>query len=422
MKEDLLHFVWKLQLFNVEKLISTKKEQVEIVSAGIHNSNSGPDFLNAKVRIGEQVWVGNVEIHIKSSDWYAHNHEKDENYNAVVLHVVWEDDVDVFRIANEAIPTLELKSYISKGLLEKYQTLFNSPKKWINCENEINSVSEFKLNHFFEQLYFERLECKAKLIEMELVQSNNNWESILFKLLLKNFGLKVNGEAFYNLANSIEFSIVRKVSSNNLQLEALLFGQAGLLNEIKESTYFEELKNEYKYLQSKFKLQPLNNGQIQFFRLRPNNFPTIRLSQIAQLYSNEKQLFSKIIEANSVDKIYKLFDIKTTEFWETHYTFEKESKPRSKKLTNAFIDLLFVNTIIPLKFLYLNQLGKPTETILDLIQELKPEKNTIISKFNDLKIDSNSAFKTQALLQLKNEYCTKLNCLKCVIGKELLTR
>lgn len=422
MKEDFLHFIWKLQLFPSIKMVTTKNKSIEIVKQGLLNFNSGPDFLNAKIRVNNQLWVGNVEIHLKSSDWYIHQHEKDESYNAVVLHVVWEDDVEVFRNTNEVIPTLELKKYISKELLGKYQTLFNSSKKWINCENEINSISEFKLKHFFEQLYFERLSQKSELIKKELEKLNNDWEAVFFKLLLKNFGLKINGEAFYNLANSINFSIIRKVSSNKLQLEALFLGQAGLLIDAKESQYFEKLKSEYTYLQIKFKLKPLNQGQVQFFRLRPNNFPTIRLAQIVQLYLNNKTLFSKIIEFEKLEDFYGLFSVATSEFWETHYTFEKESKKRIKKVTNSFVDLLLVNTIIPLKFIYLQQLGKSTDSVLEIIQKIKPEKNTIISKFTDLKIDSKSAFETQALIQLKNEYCNKLNCLNCTVGKELLTQ
>jgi len=421
MKEDLLHFIWKLQLFSDLQLKSTLGEELEIVSQGIQNFNSGPDFLNAKIRIGERIWFGNVEIHVKSSDYYLHNHETDGNYDAVILHVVWEDDLEVFRFNNERLTTLELNSFVSEEVLENYRKLFSTPKKWIYCENDIASVSQFGLNHFFEQLYFERLEQKSKLILSELKGSNNNWEEVLFKLLLKNFGLKVNGEAFYNLGNSFDFTTFRKVWNSEILLEALLFGQAGLLTEEKESFYYNGLKKEYDYLKSKFKLTPLNPNQIQFFRLRPNNFPTIRLAQLAQLYFKENNLFSKIIEISKLDNFQEFFSVPTSEFWETHYTFDKESKKRVKQLTNSFTDLLLINTIIPMKFVYLQQIGKSTESILELIQQLKPEKNNIISNFEQLKIKSNSAFETQALLQLKNEYCNQLNCLKCLIGRELLT-
>jgi len=421
MKENLLHFIWKLKLFSHKNLETTNSEIIEIISTGTENANSGPDFLNAKIRINKQLWAGNVEIHINSSDWYIHSHEIDENYDSVILHVVWEHDIEVFRRTNKTVATLELKNYIEDGLLNNYKQLFSKNKKWINCENDINSIDSFVLKHWFERLYFERLEDKSLQIQQIFDSTNKNWEATLFILLAKNFGLKINSDAFMNVASSLDFSLVRKISSSAEQLEALFFGQAALLNNDFESEYFKKLKEEYAYLNLKFKLTPISNGQIQFFRLRPNNFPTIRLSQLAVLYYNYQNLFSKVIEINTIEGFYDLFTISTSKFWETHYTFEKESKKSIKRLTKSFIDLLLVNTIIPLKFLYLKSLGKSNfSSVILLIEEIKPEKNTIISKFNDYKIKSTNAFETQALLQLKNEYCNKQNCLQCEIGKELL--
>lgn len=421
MKENLLHFIWKLQLFSTIKIKSTNGEMICIESAGFQNFNTGPDFLNAKIEINGQLWAGNVEIHINSSDWYVHNHEIDENYDSVILHVVWEHDVDVFRKTNKAIATLELKNYISKAVLLKYNQLFGENKKWINCENAITSVDKFKLSHWIERLYFERLEQKSTQVQQLLKRSNNNWEATLFALLAKNFGLKINSEAFFNFANSFDFSILRKVSNNLMQLEALIFGQAGLLINTYESVYFETLKKEYAYLQIKFKIAPISAGQVQFFRLRPNNFPTIRLSQLASIYYLHQNLFSKIIEIQTVEGFYELLNVSTSSFWESHYTFEKESKKSIKKLTKYFIDLLLINTIIPIKFMYLKSLGKTDfSALLAIIEAIKPEKNTIVSKFIDLKIKAINAFETQALLQLKNEYCNQQRCLDCEIGKELL--
>ena len=421
MKENLLHFIWKLQLFSTIKIKSTNGEMICIESAGFQNFNTGPDFLNAKIEINGQLWAGNVEIHINSSDWYVHNHEIDENYDSVILHVVWEHDVDVFRKTNKAIATLELKNYISKAVLLKYNQLFCENKKWINCENAITSVDKFKLSHWIERLYFERLEQKSTQVQQLLKRSNNNWEATLFALLAKNFGLKINSEAFFNFANSFDFSILRKVSNNLMQLEALIFGQAGLLINTYESVYFETLKKEYAYLQIKFKIAPISAGQVQFFRLRPNNFPTIRLSQLASIYYLHQNLFSKIIEIQTIEGFYELLNVSTSSFWESHYTFEKESKKSIKKLTKYFIDLLLINTIIPIKFMYLKSLGKTDfSALLAIIEAIKPEKNTIVSKFIDLKIKAINAFETQALLQLKNEYCNQQRCLDCEIGKELL--
>ena len=421
MKENLLHFIWKLRLFASKNLQTTNGETIEIISVGTENLNSGPDFLNAKIKINKQLWAGNVEIHINSFDWYNHNHETDENYDAVILHVVWEHNVEIFRKSNEVIATLELKNYIEKDLLNKHQQLFSKSKKWINCENDISSIDSFVLKHWFERLYFERLEDKSLQIQQILDITNNNWEATLFILLAKNFGLKVNGEAFLSLANSFDFSVVRKQQSKQTSLEALFFGQAALLSKNVESEYFKELKKEYEFLTLKFKLTPISNGQVQFFRLRPNNFPTIRLSQLAKLYHIYQNLFSKVIEINTIAGYYDLFTISTSLFWETHYTFEKESKKSVKKLTKPFVDLLLINTIIPLKFMYLKSLGKSDFSLeLSIIEQIKPERNTIISRFNEYKIKSNNAFDTQALLQLKNKYCNSQNCLQCEIGKELL--
>jgi len=421
MKENLLHFIWKLKLFSTSKIKTTSGELLEIKSSGLLNYNSGPDFLNAQIRIQDQLWAGNVEIHLKSSDWYIHSHENDESYDSVILRVVWEHDVTIFRKSNKTIPTLELKNYISKELLENYQKLFSTPKKWINCEQEINRIDSFILEHWYERLYFERLEQKSVQVQDIFIKTNNNWEATLFSLLAKSFGLNVNGEAFLNLALSVDFTTVRKVSNNLNQFEALLFGQAGLLFDNIESNYFLNLKEEFKYLQVKFQLEPISKNQIQFFRLRPNNFPTIRISQLSQLYHTHQNLFSKVIENEKLEEFYELFSVSASTFWETHYTFSKESKKSIKKITKPFIDLVLINTVIPIKFLYLKSLGKNDfSSLLQLVQQMKPEKNSIISNFNMLKIESDQAFKTQALLQLKNEYCSKQRCLECSIGKELL--
>ncbi|MFK5959543.1 MAG: DUF2851 family protein [Lutibacter sp.] len=421
MKENLLHFIWKLKLFSFKNLKTTNGEIVEILLVGNENRNTGPDFLNAKIRINRQLWAGNIEIHVNSSDWYLHKHEIDENYDSVILHVVWEHDVEIFRENNDKISTLQLKNYISKELLSNYNQLFSKNKKWINCENDLKSINVFTFENWLERLYFERLEQKSKFVKQLLLANQNNWEATLFVLMAKGFGLKVNTEAFVNFARSFDFSIVRKISNNAVQLEALFFGQAGLFSTKNEAVYFDKLRKEYEYLKVKFNLKPIAKGQVQFFRLRPNNFPTIRLSQLAFLYHKFQNLFSKIIETENLDEFYKLFEVTTFPFWETHYTFEKQSKKRTNKLSKSFIDLLLINAIIPLKFVYLKSLGNNDFSSLFLISEqIAPEKNTIISKFKELEITTSNAFKTQALLQLKNEYCNKQLCLQCVIGREIL--
>ncbi len=421
MKEDLLHYVWKHKLFFSDALKTAVGEKVTVFSTGTHNYNSGPDFFNAKIKIGAQLWAGNVEIHLKSSDWYVHNHEKDTNYDTVILHVVWEHDVEIHNSEEAIIPTLELQQFVSKALLLKYQKLFSKPQKWINCENDISSVDDFVISNWLERLYFERLERKSTVIYDLLEKTKFDWEAVLFQLLARNFGLKINANSFFDMATSLDFAVVRKQWTEQRQLESLFFGQLGMLNEDIEEQYFIDLKKEYNYQQKKYNLDVSTKNTVQYFRLRPTNFPTIRISQLANLYHLHQNLFSKLMQLESIDEIYDLFSVTTTAFWDTHYTFKKESPKRIKKLTKSFVDLLLINTIIPLKFVYLKHFGKLDESvILNLIQQLKPEKNSIIDKFNLLKIKSKNAFETQALLQLKNEYCAKQKCLQCAVGNWLL--
>jgi len=420
-KEDFLHYLWNFKLFEVSKLVSSNKESIQIINSGIPNLNSGPDFFNAKISIDNQVWAGNVEIHVKSSDWYVHNHENDIAYDNVILHVVWEDDVQIFRKDNSVITTIELKKYVNTDLFKSYKKLFSKKKVWINCENNISQINDFVWGNWKERLYLERLNDKSKHILNLLKESNNNWEAVLFKLLAKNFGLKVNGNSFFNMANSFDFSIWIKNQNKLENLEALLFGQSALLIDDVEDSYFQNLKKEYDFLQVKYRLKPIHKSEVKFFRLRPNNFPTIRLSQLANLYATHSNLFSKLFSINKIEDYYDLLQISTSEYWESHYSFKAASKKRKKVLTKSFIDLLLINTIIPLRFIYQKHIGKQNiDLLLQLIKQIKPEKNSIIDKFNYLKIKTENALQTQALLQLKNEYCSKQKCLQCSIGNTLL--
>ncbi len=423
MQEDFLHYIWKYKKLDLANLMTTNSEVVEIMHVGQHNQNAGPDFFNAQIRIDSQLWAGNVEIHVKSSDWFVHNHEKDSAYDNVILHVVWEHDTEVFRKDNTPIPCLELQRFVSESVLNQYQKLFASKHKWINCENDLPTVDDFSIQNWLERLFFERLEQKSRIIEDQLKKSTNNWEAVLFKMLFKNFGLKVNGEAFLSIANSIDFSIVRKLQNNITALEALFFGQAGFLEEDVQEPYFIQLKKEYQYLKHKFDLRIDGVFPVQFFRLRPPNFPTIRLSQLAKLYHLHQNLFSKVMEAKTINSFYAFFYVNATEFWQTHYTFSKESPKSKKHLTKSFIDLLLINTVIPIKFSYLKYQGKMDEDeILNLIQSISSEQNSIIDKFNSIKPISTSAMHSQALLHLKNNYCDKNYCLQCAIGNTILTR
>ena len=421
MKEEFLHYVWKNKLFNSSNLKTTKNDSLTILNFGLHNKNSGPDFLNSKVEIEDQVWFGNTEIHIKSSDWYLHQHEVDEKYDAVILHVVWEHDADVYMKNNVPIQTLELKNLIAPELLHKYLELYRRNLNWIPCEKNINTVDTFVLDNWLERLFIERLEKKSILIQQELKNSNNDWEAVLFVMLAKNFGLKVNADAFLHLAKSIPFSVLRKEQSSSLKLTALLFGQAGFLSEEIEDPYHLNLKKEYHYLEHKHHLNPISKNQFQFFRMRPSNFPTIRIAQLSALYHKHQNLFSQLMQTRKVDDVYELFKIQVDVFWETHYTFTKDSIKRKKRFSKPFLDLLVINTIVPLQFCYQKSLNEfRAASLFKTMKHLQSEKNSIILKFSSLKVEAKNALESQALLELKNNYCALKRCLECAIGNQLL--
>lgn len=423
MREDLLHFIWKYKKLQLVDLLTSKNESVQIVDVGQHNLFSGPDFFNAQVYINGQLWAGNIEIHIKSSDWYAHHHEEDPSYNNVILHVVWEDDIAVFRKDGSEIPALELKNYIPDTILSAYQKLFDTSKvRFINCQKEISQVDPFLMENWTERLYLERLERKSEQVFELLKKANNDWEQVLFKLLLKNFGLKINGESFLSIARVLDASVVRKIQHNILQLESAFFGSAGLLAEENIlDNYFIDLSREYIFLKTKFDLQNASVQKPQFFKLRPPNFPTIRLSQLANLYGRHQNIFASLIEASTLKELYSLFDVTASAYWNTHFTFGKESKRSIKKLTKGFIDLLIINTVLPLKFCYARQVGSDiNEEILAIISEIKKEENNIVSNFEGLGVKSSNAKISQAILQLHTEYCLKNRCLECAVGNSLL--
>lgn len=423
MKEDLLHFIWKYKKLQLDDLVTTNNEPIAIVDTGTHNHLAGPDFFNAKVNIDGQLWAGNVEIHLKSSDWYAHNHEQDANYNNVILHVVWEDDAAVFRSDSSEIPALELRNYIPKTLLDAYQKLFaKNDIRFINCEKSIADVDAFLFENWLARLYFERLERKSKFVMELLENSKNDWEQVLFALLLKNFGLKINGASFLSLAQALDFSKVRKLQSDTLQLESVFFGMSHLLdNDEIVDEYYIQLKKEYAHFKIKFDVEEGSVQKPEFFKLRPPNFPTIRLSQLANLYAKRQNLFSSIIDASGLEELYRLFDVSAGPYWNDHFTFGRTSKKSVKRLTKKFIDLLIINSLLPLKFCYARHRGKDAnEEIIHIISQIKKEENSIITNFKRHGISIGNAKESQAILQLYNEYCTQNKCLQCAVGSRLL--
>jgi hypothetical protein len=419
MQEDFIHYIWQYKKLFIDSLKTVSGETVQVLVVGEHNTNSGPDFYNSKLRINGQVWVGTVEIHLKSSDWFVHQHQVDSAYDNVILHVVWEDDVSVFDKHNNQLQTLVLKDCVDETLLLKYRQLLQK-KAWIYCENQIDQIDEFIMSFWKERLLIKRLERKSTVFRKLLTELGNDWEALLFISLAKNFGIKLNSEPFLQLARNITFSKFKKEMSDVFSLEALLFGQANLLNDNIEGVYFQKLKKEFKYLKQKHQLVD-SLVSLRFFRMRPAGFPTLRLSQFAVLYNQHQNLFSKIIEAQTISELRTLLTVSASDYWSSHYTFGKTSIKRKKSVSKGFIDLLIINTIIPLKFAYAKSLGADNfETLLSLYTTLNPEKNSVVKKFENLKIKSQSAADSQALIELKTNFCDKHKCLHCEIGNKLL--
>ncbi|MDT7833336.1 DUF2851 family protein [Flavobacteriaceae bacterium S356] len=423
MKEDFLHYIWRYGLYASSTIYTVQKERIYIVKPGQYNTNAGPDFLQSELVINNQKWVGNVEIHINASDWYHHRHEEDSNYDAIILHVVWNHDVDIYMKDNRPLPTLELSSFVSKALLLKYTMLYKSDSRWIPCENHIQKTPSFVLKNWLERLYFERLEQKLDTINGLLNRSKNDWEAVFFQMLARGFGSRVNGDAMLMMAQSMEMSIVRKQVHDPFKLAALLFGQGGLLEDELEDDFYVKLKEEYRYLCHKYKLRGIDKGRLQFFRMRPHNFPTIRIAQLVSLYAGNGYLFSLILKAETIEDYYNLFNVNVDSYWKCHFTFGKKSAFSAKKITKSFIDLLVINTILPIKYHYFKSLGKlNVEAMITLISSIRPEKNRILTKFSELTIQPENALESQGLLQLKNNYCASKRCLECAIGKITLAK
>lgn len=422
MREDFLYHLWKFQKFNTEAVKTSDGDVLQIIHPGIQNELSGPDFFNARLHIGEQLWAGNVEIHIKASDWYSHQHETDINYDNVILHVVWDDDAQIFRKNGSVIPTLVLKDKVTEEILQSYTELLERKHLRINCEGDFPYFKDFQVQHWLERLYFERLEQKCVQVQQILLKTGNNWEASLFILLCRSVGLKVNSEAFMAMAQSFNFKIVQKLASEKFALEALFLGQAKLISG--DDQYAISLQEKFDYLKHKFSLQNDYLPVPQFFRLRPDNFPGLRLAQLAALYSEKGNLFRQLMALEKLEDFYTVFDIQVSDYWRSHFNFGKIHRERNKKLTPGFVDLLVINCILPLKSCYSKFTGNDyNENIQDLISEIALEKNSTISIFNELRpATAYNAMHSQALLQLKNEYCNLNKCLQCELGASLLKK
>ncbi len=421
MREDFLHYLWRFKRFDSSALKTSDGENIEIIDFGEYNTNAGPDFFNSKIKIGETLWAGNVEMHLKSSEWWLHKHQEDMAYNNVILHVVLEEDSPVFRENGEKIPCLVLRPHIKENLLGTYQQLLNNAH-WIPCQHHFYSVSEMTKNSWVTRLLIERLDEKTQLIEAQLVQNQYHWEETFYQFLSKNFGLKVNDLPFEMLAKSLPLGVIGKHKDQLFQVEALLLGQAGLLNEDFEDDYPQKLKKEYEYLSKKFQLQPMETSIWKFSRLRPQNFPSVRIAQFAALIHQSVHLFSKILETKDAKSLEKLFQVELSGYWETHFILDKSSKKISKTLGKETIRLFLINTIAPFLFLY-GKIKKEEEfkdRAVELLEQLSPERNNIIEGWQKLGFDATSAGQTQGLIQLKNKYCSHQKCLDCAIGISIM--
>ncbi len=420
MKESLLQLVWQQKLFDQKLLNTTKKESLIIHNYGVLNHLHGPDFSNAIIELDGQKWAGNIEIHVKSSDWYAHQHQKDENYKNVILHVVYEHDIDVFDVNGHEIPVLVLKDYISNNILDRHNRLLSHKKKWIFCEDNFNQINEFQLKHWLERLFVERLERKTNEVAKTHKELKGDWEATLFLLMAKCFGGNLNGSILYDAFSKVDFLIIKKQLVNGTT-SSFLFGLVGLLNQEHEDSYFKELKGEFEFQKQKYQLTDLILPKLNFYGCRPSNFPTVRLAQFIAFYEKHPSIFSKILSLGSNIEGYKdLFEIKVNEYWQTHYNFEKESKKSLRKISKGFVDLLLINVVIPMLFLYYKINGLENAHLLELMYQLSPEKNSIINKFSQIGYPSRSALDTQALLTLKKEYCDQERCAECSIGVSLI--
>jgi hypothetical protein len=421
MTEEFLHYIWKYSLFNTCNLIADTGEKIDILHSGYHNFNAGPDFINATIIIDGTKWAGNVEIHINSSDWSKHNHSFDRAYDSVILHAVMNNDQITKRTNGETIPTVELN--FDKSLYNIYSS-FISSELWIPCQNEINKIEEFTMNYWLNVLLISRLELKVSAIYNTLKVTNNDWEETFYIHLAKNFGLNVNSLPFELLAKSLPFKYLLRHKNSITQIEALLFGQAGFLNNsIPEDSYYSKLKSEYNFLKNKFRLNPLDHHMWKFLRLRPRNFPTIRLAQFAALIYDSERLFSKVIECESIPQIKKYFDIETSEYWNNHYIFGRESNNEVKSIGDSAFNIIVINTIIPFLFAFGKYKGKEElkERTFGFYNEIPAEDNSITRKWGKLGIISKCAFYSQALIQLKTQYCSHKKCLHCLLGNKMIT-
>ena len=429
--EQLLHYTWKHKLFPLKDLTTNDGQFVEIIDPGLHNRNAGPDFFNAKVRIGTTMWVGNVEIHDKSSDWYLHGHDKDSRYDNVVLHVAAELDTEVMKSNGEYVPQRQLS--VPEEVKQHYDELQRTDE-YPPCYKVIPDLSSLIIHSWMAALQTERLEQKTEAIRKRAERCNGSWEDAYFVTLARNYGFGINGDVFEQWAYNIPLNAVAHHRDDLFQIEAIFMGQAGLLEleaipeyyqrEALNDGYFAKLRNEYQYLAHKFSMKPIDFKLWRFLRLRPQNFPHIRISQLANLYYQQKAGLSQLMECETLDELKQVLKSQVTPYWETHYAFGSTSTKSEKHLSYGSINLLMINTAIPMLFAYGRHTTKEVlcDRAFDFLEQLKAENNHIIRMWQQVGLPVKSAGDSQALIQLKKEYCDKKDCLRCRFGYEYLRR
>ncbi|MFP4470036.1 MAG: DUF2851 family protein [Bacteroidales bacterium] len=420
MTEDFLHFIWKYRLYS-QNPASTEGEEIVVVDPGRYNTDAGPDFSNARVKIGGTLWAGNVEVHLKSSDWYQHHHDEDDGYGNVILHVVFVHDREIVDRSGNFIPTLQLSDHMSDKMYRKYEYFLHN-RNWIPCENDLELISPIIIKAWMERLFVERMERKSFELQRFLDTNKNSLDETFYQVLAGNFGFKLNEQPFRVLSRMLSQQLISKHRNRLMQLEALYFGTAGLLNREFKDEYPNALKQEFRFLRNKYSLPVMEGHLWKFLRLRPSNFPTIRISQFAALQHQHENLFSKILETENHTQIQALFDVKASPYWDTHYTFDKPSARREKHLGKHAAQVIIINTVVQFLFLYgkIKSDSYFQDKAVGLLIQLAPEVNYITSGWKKSGIRAENAFESQALLELKNSYCNLKKCLHCGIGMSLL--
>ena len=429
--EKLLYYIWKYKLFPLRPLQTTDGQPLEVIDPGILNHDAGPDFQNAKVKIGNTIWAGSVEIHQKSSDWFAHGHHEDARYNNVVLHVAEKADQPVITQDGQTPPQMELE--VPAYLETNYKALCHTTD-YPRCHRVIPRIDTFTVHSWLNALLCERLEQRAEIVARRVKTANGDWEQAFFATLARNFGFGINGDAFEEWARHIPLQAVGHHRDDLFQIEALFLGQAGLLDidtipqkyreEAANDGYYPRLKQEYDYLAHKFSLQPMDAEAWKFLRLRPQNFPHVRISQLARLYYDQRAGFSRLLEVKTIEELHAMLSTHATTYWESHYTFGCPSYKNAKTLTKASLNLIVVNTVVPVLYAYGITHAQDVfrQRALQLLEPIQAENNHITRLWDECGIRAESAADSQALLQLKKEYCDRRYCLHCRFGYEFLKR